>query len=310
MRLAFMGTPDFAVPSFWALAKSRHSIVAVVTGPDRPSGRGLKVRPSAIKRCALEQGIPFLQPVKLDDAHFVRELGDFQADLFVVVAFRILPPEIFKTPSKGAINLHASLLPKYRGAAPINWAIINGETETGITTFFIEERVDTGEMILQNRVSIGAEETAGELHDKLANAGAALLAETVDAIENGTARSVMQTGEVTKAPKISKHLAKIAWDKSTTQIHNLVRGLSPVPGAFTRRGDKILKVYRTASTDSDRFTAEPGSILRVDRKEGLVDVATGSGTLRLLELQQEGKRRMGISEYLKGYPFELGDKLG
>ncbi|MCG8608584.1 methionyl-tRNA formyltransferase [bacterium] len=310
MRLVFMGTPDFAVSSFWALAKSKHSIVAVVTAPDRPSGRGLKVHSSAVKACALEQDIPLFQPEQLKDGRFVQELHDLQAELFVVVAFRILPSEVFKIPPKGTINLHASLLPKYRGAAPINWAIINGETQTGVTTFFIEERVDTGEMILQKSVSIEAEETAGELHDKLAEAGAALLLKTVDAIEVGSARPIRQTGDVTKAPKISRDLAKISWEKSSSEIHNLVRGLSPVPGAFTRRGNKILKIYRTIPTDLDRRNVESGKIVRVDGKRGLVDVATGSGALRLLELQQEGKRRMGIAEYLKGHLLEVGEKLG
>ncbi|MCX7987518.1 MAG: methionyl-tRNA formyltransferase, partial [Bacteroidales bacterium] len=237
LRLVFMGTPEFAVPSLKILHESRHDVVAVVTAPDKPAGRGMKIQQSPVKIYALDHSLPVLQPVKLKDPDFIKHLAEYKADLFVVVAFRMLPAEVWQMPPKGTVNLHASLLPQYRGAAPINWAIINGECVTGVTTFFIEQEIDTGQIIFSEKVDIDPNETAGELHDKLMNIGAKLLLKTVDAIETGAFQPIPQNviSEIAPlkiAPKIFKDTCKINWNQSATHIHNLVRGLSPVPAAF------------------------------------------------------------------------------
>lgn len=310
MKIVFMGTPDFAVPSLNGLAESHHEVIGVVTGQDKQAGRGLRVRETPIKKLARRMGAKIFQPAGLGDPVFTEQMRKLEADLYVVVAFRILPPAVFRIPPKGTINVHASLLPKYRGAAPINWAIINGETETGITTFFIEESVDTGDLILQKSVAIEKNETAGELHDKLARVGAEALLETVDAIACGEAPSTKQSGKMTKAPKLTKDLARIRWDQTNLEIHNLVRGLSPLPGAFTLRNGKILKVYKIRLTDGVPRDAEPGKMFRVENGDDSFAVATGSGAVEILELQPEGKRRMMASEYLKGHTLKIGEQLG
>ena len=300
-----MGTPDFAVPGLLALVKSSHEVVCVVTTQDKPAGRGLRLQTSAVKRAALEASCPVLQPDNLRDDGFLLGLKSYQPDLMVVVAFRILPSEVFTIPPRGTLNLHASLLPKYRGAAPIQWALINGEKETGVTTFFIEEKVDTGRVIMQRRIAIDPEMNAGELHDALAAAGAEVLLETVDAISAGICRTAEQQGEATLAPKITRELCRIDWERPAVDIHNLVRALAPVPGAVTRWRNTILKILASRLA-AGSGTGEPGRILAA-AKDGAMHVQTGRGVLSIYRIQPEGKRPMLAGEYLAGHRALLGD---
>jgi methionyl-tRNA formyltransferase len=306
MKIVFMGTPEFAIPSLEKLFNSHHEIVAVVTGPDKTVGRGLKVAATPVKRTAQEWVLPIFTPDDLSDEAFIAELRKLSADLFVVVAFRILPVSVLATPPLGAINLHASLLPKYRGAAPINWAIINGETETGVTTFFIEQKVDTGEWILQRTVPIAEDETAGELHDRLCLLGADVLLETVNLIEQGNAPRIKQQGEVTKAPKIKRETCRIDWSKDCISIYNLIRGLSPFPRTFSFfKGEefKILSSKIDSIEPIQNFL--PGQIVSVNKEH--FSVATGNGVLIITEVQPENKRRMTTAEYLRGHSVSVGD---
>ncbi|HEY6953251.1 MAG TPA: methionyl-tRNA formyltransferase [Bacteroidota bacterium] len=309
MRIIYMGTPDFAIPSLHILLEHHHEIAAVVTAPDKPRGRGQSIGITPVKKFALEHRIPILQPENLRDAGFVSAVERLQPDLIVVVAFRILPKEVYSIPKFGSFNLHASLLPKYRGAAPINWAIINGETETGVTTFFLQEKVDTGSVLLQARVKIGTDETAGELHDKLASVGAEIVLQTVHLIELGKAQPRTQDDNgATPAPKIFKDDCRINWKTSNRAIHNFVRGLSPVPCAWTMHEGKVLKIYRTQlSQDSKTEGKAPGSLVEVGKKT--LRVATNEGTVSVLEIQQEGKKRMGIEEFLRGYFLRPEDRF-
>ena len=309
MRILFMGTPDFAIPSLQTLHLSHHELAGVVTTPDKPVGRGLRIKPSPVKKMALELNLPLFQPTDLSANEFVQEVVDTAAELYVVVAFRILPPQVFRIPAKGTINLHASLLPKYRGAAPINWVIINGETQTGLTTFFIQEKVDTGNLIIQKTVDIGTNETAGELHDRLAKAGAQLVLETVDSIERDDVAPVPQRGEVTKAPKLNTGIARISWQESNSAIHNLIRGLSPTPGAFSYLNGKLVKIYRSKLAEEQNQNRRPGGIVHVEKSTGRIVVAAASGSLELLELQLEGKRRMPTKEFLIGQHLNVGDRF-
>jgi methionyl-tRNA formyltransferase len=306
MKIIFMGTPEFAIASLEKLYNSHHEIVGVVTGADKPVGRGLKLGPTPIKRLACDLEVPIFTPEKLSDESFIAELKKLSADLFVVVAFRILPVSVFTIPPFGTINLHASLLPKYRGAAPINWAIINGETETGVTTFFIEEKVDTGEWILQRKVPIGTEETAGELHDRLCQLGADVLLETVNLIEQGKAPRIQQQGEVTKAPKIKKETCRIDWTKDCISIFNLIRGLSPFPRAFSFFKGEEFKILRSKIESFEvADNAQPGEVVAVEKDKFLV--ATGRGVLAIIEVQPENRRRMTTSEYLRGHTVAIGE---
>jgi len=310
MKIIFMGTPEFAVPALQAILESAHEVLAVVTAPDKPVGRGLKIKPSPVKELALDYEIPVLQPEKLSDPEFIHQLTDFQAELFVVVAFRILPKAVFSIPTNGTINLHASLLPRYRGAAPINWVLMNGESETGITIFFIEKQVDTGKMILQEKVPISPDENAGSLHDKLMTFGADVLVDAIDMIEDNEVEPMLQTGEVTLAPKITKEMCRINWNNGTIQIHNLVRGLSPYPGAVASLKSKILKIFTTQPLEMTLPAGTvPGTILELNTKTGLIAVATGDGVLALRELQFEGKKCMCSAEFLKGCRLEIGETL-
>lgn len=308
MKIVFMGTPEFAIPSLEKLHNSEHEIAAIVTGPDKTVGRGLKVAPTPVKRAAQDWGIPIFTPDDLSDESFIAELKKLPADLFVVVAFRILPVSVFTIPLLGTINLHASLLPEYRGAAPINWAIINGEIETGVTTFFIEEKVDTGEWILQRKVPIAEDETAGELHDRLCRLGADVLLETVDLIEQGKAPRIKQQGEVTKAPKIKRETCRIDWTNDCISIYNLIRGLSPFPRAFSIFKGEEFKILgsKIESFEADH-NASPGEIIEVERDRFLV--ATGSGVLAIMEVQPENRRKMTTSEYLRGHSVSVGEKF-
>jgi methionyl-tRNA formyltransferase len=307
MNIIFMGTPDFAVPSLNALLAGTHKVVCVVTVPDKPAGRGMVIQSSAVKKAALQARLPVLQPLQLKDASFIQDLRSFHPDLIVVVAFRILPPDVFTLPRKGTVNLHASLLPRYRGAAPIQWALINGEHETGVTTFFIEEKVDTGNVIMQRRVPVGADMNAGELHDILATVGAQVLSATVDCIAEGTCVPVKQVGNVTLALKITRELCCIDWNKSASDIHNIIRALSPIPGAVTMLHGKSLKVLASRLSDKPD-SSEPGTIVNVGKNDP-IDVQTGRGIISLLKIQPEGKRVMSCEEYVRGYPVHKGDKF-
>ncbi len=308
MKIVFMGTPEFAIPSLKKLYQSHHDIAAVVTGQDKPVGRGLKLAATSVKRIAQSWGLPIFTPEKLSDEFFIEELKKLSADLFVIVAFRILPVAVFTIPTKGTINLHASLLPKYRGAAPINWAIINGEGESGVTTFFIEEKVDTGEWILQRTVPIGDEETAGELHNKLAEVGAEALIETVNSIEQGIAPRIKQQGEVTKAPKITKEICHIDWTKDCQSIFNLIRGLAPFPRAFSYfKGEEFKICSAKIESEISAQNYQPGEIIAFDKDK--FSIVTGRGVLSITEIQPENKRRMTTAEYLRGHAITVGDRF-
>ncbi len=301
-----MGTPEFALPSLKILLDSDYKIVAVITVPDKPSGRGLHLSPSPVKRLAIQNQLTILQPERLKDPSFIMNLESLKPDLFVVVAFRILPPEVFRIPKLGAFNLHASLLPKYRGAAPINWAIIRGEKETGVTTFFLQEKVDTGNIILQARLPIGPDETADELHDRLAEIGAEIVLQTVRLVESGRAALKLQDEtHVSLAPKIFKDHCKIDWTKSAQEIHDLIRGLSPKPGAFTYHGGTLLKIYQSKISD-DVQRSEPGEVICTDSK---LVVKTGNGAVEIVEVQQEGKKKLIAEEFLRGYRVNVGEKF-
>ncbi len=294
-----MGTPDFAVASLDALVQANFDVVAVVTAPDKPAGRGQKLNESAVKKYAVEKGIPVLQPEKLKNPEFIEELKSYQADLQVVVAFRMLPVMVWNMPAKGTINLHGSLLPQYRGAAPINHAIINGEKESGVTTFFLKEEIDTGDIIMSDSVAIADDETAGDLHDKLMAVGAQLLVKTLHAIEAGevTEQPQPQSDDLKHAPKIFKEDCKIDWNNSAQQIHNLIRGLSPYPTAFTALNDKNLKVFKAEIEDKEPGIAAGGFL--TDGKTYL-KFAAKDGFIKLLDIQYEGKKRMLIEDFLRG----------
>ncbi len=299
MRIVFMGTPDFAVASLAALKDAGFDIVGVVTAADKPAGRGQKLNESAVKKYAVAHDLKVLQPLKLKDPDFLAALSDLKADLQVVVAFRMLPEVVWNMPPKGTINLHGSLLPQYRGAAPINHAIINGETESGVTTFFLKHEIDTGDIIFSEKVSINPDENAGSLHDKLMATGAELVVKTVTAIRDNTYTETPQPISATlkAAPKIFKDFCKINWDQSTDQVYNHIRGLSPYPTAFTVFQDKLLKVFE-AKPEYAQHTTKPGDFLS-DGKTYL-KVATINGYINLLDVQYEGKKRMRIDEFLRG----------
>ncbi len=301
-----MGTPQFAVPSLEILIQHGYDVAAVVTGPDRPRGRGLEVSPTPVKEVAVRHQLPTLQPENLDDPAFVEELRGLAPDLGIVVAFRILPEAVFMLPRLGTFNLHASLLPKYRGAAPINWSLMNGERETGVTTFFLEERVDTGKTILQLRETISPDDDAGTLHDRLALLGAEAVLSTVRQIEQGKAIPVPQDNALaSRAPKIRKEDCRIRWDDRAECIHNRIRGLSPVPGAFALHGGHPLKIFRSEVL-AIPSAQEPGTL---EVTKAGICVHTRDRLLSVLEVQQEGKKRMGIAEFLRGYRIASGEKL-
>lgn len=309
IKLVFMGTPEFAIPSLEKLCQAGIEIAVVVTVPDKPSGRGQQVHASAVKSIALTKGLTVLQPNDLRDPSFLQQLKSFSADLFVVIAFRILPPEVFTIPNLGTINLHASLLPKYRGAAPINWAIIEGERETGVTTFFIEEKVDTGQWLLQRPVLIGSEMTAGELHDQLADVGAETLLQTIHGVVVGGLKPKPQVGMATRAPKLTKEMGHVDWHQPAQRIHNLVRGLSPFPGAFSYLHGKHIKILRTRLLQEKGKAGNAiGSIIGIE-KSGEIVITTDDGPLEIVELQPEGRRAMTSAEFLRGHPLSIGDQL-
>ena len=305
MRIIFMGTPDFAVASLEALIQSGEQVVAVVTVPDKPAGRGQKIHESAVKIFAAQHNIPVLQPVKLRDEAFLNELRSFQADLQVVVAFRMLPEMVWNMPKFGTINVHASLLPQYRGAAPINHAIINGEKESGVTTFLLQHEIDTGNILLSKKVTIKETDNAGDLHDKLIVAGAETLLQTIQQLKAGTLQpkpqdDLIAATSLKHAPKIFKEDCKINWNQPTAQVYNFIRGLSPYPAAFTLLNEKVLKIYRTEKELVNTPTI-PGTI-ETDKKSFL-KIAAQDGYIVISDLQLEGKKKMNIVDFLKGYRF-------
>ncbi len=302
-RIVFMGTPDFATESLKRLVENNYNIVGVVTAPDRPAGRGQKIKFSSVKEYAVSQNLQVLQTEKLKNPQFIDELKNLEADLFVVVAFRMLPEIVWRLPAKGTFNLHGSLLPRYRGAAPINWAVINGDKETGVTTFFIEKDIDTGNIIFQEKLSISDKDTAGNIHDKLMHIGSELVCKTIDAIESNKAPNSPQLNETaTHAPKIFKADCKVNWDENSVDIHNKIRGLSPYPTAWTSIDkDKILKLF-SSSYENANHNETIGKILISNNKE--MKVAAKDGFVHIHELQLSGKKRMKTEDFLRGYNFE------
>lgn len=302
LRIVFMGTPDFAVAGLETLVNSDHLVVGVITSADKPAGRGRKLAISAVKKYALEKELPILQPTNLKDEVFLAALKALNADLQVVVAFRMLPKAVWQMPALGTFNLHASLLPQYRGAAPINWAIINGENTTGVTTFFIDEKIDTGAIIMQEETAIGPDTTAGELHDRLMELGAILILKTVEGIAAGEVQTIIQPsyGGLKPANKIYKDTCRIAWDASLLDIHNFIRGLSPYPAAWTEfvnDGTISTIKIRKAKMHKDPNTRPIGTIV-TDKNRLLVSVK--DGVLELLEVQFPGKRSMAVADLLNG----------
>ncbi len=303
-RIVFMGTAPFAVPSLEKLAENGYPISAVVTGPDRPRGRGRQMSPTPVKAIAAARDIPVMQPESLRDQAFAGAVRSLEPDLVVIVAFRILPPEVFRIPRLGSINLHASLLPRYRGAAPINRAIMNGDVETGVTTFFLEESVDTGNILLQARTPILPDDDAGSLHDRLADVGAEIVLHTVRLIELGKAVPRPQDPSLASpAPKIFKEDCRVDWHAPAERVRNHIRGLSPSPAAFTTHGGKVLKLYRARIAPG---SLPPGT---VDVRKDALLVGTADDPLALEDLQQEGKKRMTVGEFLRGYRIFPGDRF-
>ncbi|HJX72277.1 MAG TPA: methionyl-tRNA formyltransferase [Bacteroidales bacterium] len=306
MRIVFMGTPEFAVPSFKKIMQY-HSVIGVVTQPDRAKGRGLKVTFSPVKGMALDFGIPILQPEKLSDGIFLNQLRTLEADLFVVVGFRILPSVVFEIPPLGTVNLHASLLPKYRGASPIQWAIINGETETGVSLFFIEKTVDTGDLIKQQRIEIREYETADELHDRLAEIGADLMVECIRDIESGTVKRIRQTGQPSMAPKILPEQCRIQWNKPAKDIVNFIHGVSPVPGAYTLWKKKRLKIYKAFIIKIHDEQICPGKVSQLP--DGRLCIRTRDDCIGIERMQIECKKCLDSEEFLRGHPDFVGSIL-
>lgn len=301
MKIVFMGTPDFAVVALKAILETDFDIVGVITAPDKPAGRGQKIQESAVKKFAMLHGLKVMQPVKLKDPEFLKELKSLNTDIQIVVAFRMLPELVWNMPPRGTINLHASLLPQYRGAAPINWAIINGEKLSGVSTFFLKQEIDTGDLLFTEEVHIGNHDTAGDLHDKLMNMGASLLVKTVKAIEAGKYKEVPQSNHsntaLKTAPKIFRENCQIDWNKPVQEVYNLIRGLSPYPTAFCSFQGKTLKIYQ-AHVEHTATNSEPGSVIS-DHKSYL-KFACPDGLISVLELQLEGKKKMKVDEFLRG----------
>ncbi|MES2590275.1 MAG: methionyl-tRNA formyltransferase [Bacteroidota bacterium] len=309
MRIIYMGTPEFAVETLDLLLKNNYTIVGVITVPDKPAGRGQQLQQSAVKKFALEKGLTILQPEKLKDENFLEQLRSLKADLQIVVAFRMLPEVVWNMPRLGTINLHGSLLPQYRGAAPINWAVINGEKETGVSTFFLQQEIDTGKIIFQDKITISENDTAGAIHDKLMITGAQLVLKTVQAIENGDYPQIDQSqliaanGAVNNAPKIFKDDCRIDWNRSVSEIHNKIRGLSPYPAAFTDFVSPEGKIFPVKIFISKKEEISHQSVMMsvlTDSKNHL-KIAVKNGYICIDELQVAGKKRMAVSEFLRGF---------
>jgi methionyl-tRNA formyltransferase len=306
LRIIFMGTPDFAVASLDALVKAGCNIVGVITAPDKPGGRGMQLQQSAVKKYTVENNLFVLQPEKLKVPEFLEQLKSLHADVQIVVAFRMLPEIVWNMPPMGTINVHGSLLPQYRGAAPINWAVINGEKETGVTTFKLKHEIDTGDILLQQSFAIGENETAGEVHDRMKNIGAQLLLKTIKALADGTLAETPQSeirnpkSEIHHAPKIFTETCKINFSKTVDEVHNLIRGLSPFPSAFTTLNGKMLKIYYsqkeiiTPKINAGEYETDGKTFLKF---------ACSNGFIHIKELQLEGKKRILVEDFLRGYRF-------
>jgi len=300
-RIIFMGTPEFAVPSLEKIYTAGYEIAAVITAPDKPSGRGMQIKESAVKKFALSKNLKILQPERLKAPEFIEELKGLNADLQIVVAFRMLPEVVWDMPPMGTINLHASLLPQYRGAAPINWVIINGEKETGATTFKLRQEIDTGNILLQKKIPIRLDETAGELHDEMMEAGADLLLQTIAELIKGSLKEIPQSHQkdiLHQAPKIFTETCQINWEKSIDDTYNLIRGLSPYPAAFTFLKEKKLKIFKSEKEMGNPHE-KPGEFI-TDNKTFLKFACT-NGYVYTKELQLEGKKKMTVEEFLKGW---------
>ena len=306
MRIVFLGTPDFAIPSIKILLDNHRQIPAIVTTPDKERGRGQKISFTPVKQFAMGHNIPVYQPEKLKgNQEFVEQMKSLNPDLFVVVAFRILPKEIFEIPKFGSFNLHGSYLPKYRGAAPIQWALINGDTETGLTTFKLAEKVDTGNIYLQEKVFIRADDNFKSLHDRMSLLGAELVLKTVQLIESGNYHLKNQDDSLASpAPKITKEICRIDWQKSAKEIHNLIRGLSPYPAAFFTFNNKVFKIFKTEIVSNLNL-----SPFQIHQTKTELIIGCGNNAIRILEIQLEGKRRMSIDEFLRGFSFHSVDDL-
>jgi len=310
LRIVFMGTPEFAVATLDALVKAKFNVVGVITAPDKPAGRGRKLNESAVKKYALEHNLTILQPTNLKDQEFIAELKKLQANLQIVVAFRMLPKIVWQMPEFGTFNLHASLLPNYRGAAPINWALINGETKTGVTTFFIDEKIDTGNIILQEEVAIGKDEILGDLYTKLMTVGSNLVVKTVKQLEKGAVKTIKQPEiEEKPAPKIFTETCHINWNDSLTNIYNLIRGLNPYPAAWTtliNNNEEIKVKIFDVSPIIEEHNLESGLIVTTKSE---IKVAVPNGFIKIESLQLAGKKRMDSKNLLNGYTFQANSKM-
>lgn len=300
LRIIFMGTPEFAVPSLEILVQNKFNVVAVITAPDKPQGRGQKLTPSPVKECAIRHSIPVLQPPNLKSSEFLEELKSYHANLQIVVAFRMLPEVVWAMPKSGTFNLHGSLLPQYRGAAPINWAIINGEKETGVTTFFLKHEIDTGSIIFQEKETIHEDDNVGTVYNRLMHKGAQLVLKTVKAIEQGDYPSQPQNEsvEIKHAPKIFKETCQINWNQPSEQIRNFVRGLSPYPAAWTIVEGKTFKIFKCAHAHANSGSMQIGEFI-TDNKSYLY-FKTADGLLSIEEFQPEGKKKMNVQEFFRG----------
>lgn len=309
LRIIFMGTPEFAVPSLSKILHSRHKIVGIVTQPDRPRGRGRKLSPTPVKQFALENNLqPIFQPENLKDPEFIGNLKALPADVFVVVAFRILPEAVYTIPPKGTVNLHPSLLPKYRGAAPIPWTIINGEKVTGVTTIFIQKEIDAGNILLQKEEPVYEEDTAGSLHDRLAAMGAEVLLETLNLLEeNAVTPRLQDESQASRAPKITREMTHLSFEQPARKVKNWIHGLSPHPGAYAIYRRKLIKFYRAHLVSEQASSHPPGTILKARGSD--LWIACDPGVVAIDELQMQGKKVLGTEEFLRGVPLSEGEKF-
>ncbi|MEG6511381.1 methionyl-tRNA formyltransferase [Desulforamulus ruminis] len=310
MRIVYMGTPDFAVPCLEAIVQAGHQVVGVITQPDKPRGRGKQVQPTPVKAAAQRMNLPLWQPPSIKTEDFLQKMQELAPQCIVVVAYgKILPPSLLRLPPLGCINVHASLLPRYRGAAPIHWSVINGEVETGVTTMFMDEGMDTGDMILKRRIAIGPEETVGLIHDQLAQTGAALLVETLEQLERNQAPRVSQDPALaTYAPMLHKEHEFIHWNRTALEVHNHVRGMNPWPGAYTTWEGRVLKIWRTVVAEAAGKKESPGTVL-ASGPEG-IPVQTGDGVVLIKELQLQGSKKMEAKAFLRGKPILPGTVFG
>ena len=313
MKIVFMGTPDFAKDSLEAIYNAGHTILGVVTNPDKPKGRGMQMIASPVKEYALEKNLMIYQPEKIkNNIEFIENIKQLNPDVICVVAYgKILPEEILKIPKKGCINVHGSLLPKYRGAAPIQWAVLNGDKTTGITTMYMDVGMDTGDMILRKEVQIGNDETTGELWERLSKIGAELLVETLEKIENGSAPRIPQGNDFSIAPMLNKEISKIKWnEKNSEQVKNLVRGLNPILGTYSYMNGKKIKFWKVESLSDDEKSVDkiPGTVVKSDSKDGLY-IKCKNGIVKVIEIQGENAKKMNIKDFLRGNKIEEGSKF-